>query len=61
MSSCVRPKLSQQISNPGLRDTIPPAAYLIGKYAQEPISHLDLLQILDMRSADREKITVTIS
>jgi len=34
---------------------------LIGKYAQEPISHLDLLQILGVRAADREKVAVKIS
>jgi 2,3-bisphosphoglycerate-independent phosphoglycerate mutase len=34
---------------------------LVGKYAQEPISHLDLLQILGVRSANREKVAGTIS
>jgi hypothetical protein len=34
---------------------------LVGKYAQEPISHLDLLQLLGVRTANREQVAGSIS
>jgi 2,3-bisphosphoglycerate-independent phosphoglycerate mutase len=34
---------------------------LVGKYAQEPVSHLDLLQLLGVRTANREQVAGSVS
>ena len=34
---------------------------LVGKYAQEPVNHLDLLKILGVRTANREQVAGTIA
>jgi hypothetical protein len=34
---------------------------LVGKYAQEPISYLDLLQRLGVRTANREQVAGRVS